>query len=132
MFRVFGMYNFGYRKRQRSVGKEDPFVFCPCIRSLQYGVQYWFPGENCQLWSSTSTLFGQSRTAMLCERRKINSLSFFQFYLQSKKLSKGFLMEIVGQSFLQNDMKSNLLNWCNLVSISKKLRFYVFGVVRIY
>ena len=29
-------------------------------------------------------------------------------------------------------MRRNLLNWCNLVSISKKLRFYVFGVVRIY
>ena len=25
----------------------------------------------------------------------------------------------------------NLLNWYNLVSISKKLRFYIFGVVRI-
>ena len=49
VFRVLGMYDFGYSKRQRSVGKEDPFVFCPCIRSLQYGVQYWFPGENCQL-----------------------------------------------------------------------------------
>ena len=29
-------------------------------------------------------------------------------------------------------MRRNLLNWCNLVSISKKLRFYIFGVVRIY
>ena len=29
-------------------------------------------------------------------------------------------------------MRRNLLNWCNLVSISKKLMFYVFGVVRIY
>ena len=29
-------------------------------------------------------------------------------------------------------MRRNLLNWCNLVSISKKLRCYVFGVVRIY
>ena len=29
-------------------------------------------------------------------------------------------------------MRRNLLNWCNLVSISKKLRFYVFGVVRTY
>ena len=29
-------------------------------------------------------------------------------------------------------MRRNLLNWCYLVSISKKLRFYVFGVVRIY
>ena len=29
-------------------------------------------------------------------------------------------------------MRKNLLNWCNLVSISKELRFYVFGVVRIY
>ena len=29
-------------------------------------------------------------------------------------------------------MRRNLLNWCNLVSISKKLRFYVLGVVRIY
>ena len=29
-------------------------------------------------------------------------------------------------------MRKNLLNWCNLVSINKKLRFYVFGVARIY
>ena len=29
-------------------------------------------------------------------------------------------------------MRRNVLNWCNLVSISKKLMFYVFGVVRIY
>ena len=29
-------------------------------------------------------------------------------------------------------MRRNLLNWCNLVSISKKLMFCVFGVVRVY
>ena len=29
-------------------------------------------------------------------------------------------------------MRTNLLNWCNLVSISKNVVFYVFGVVRIY
>ena len=29
-------------------------------------------------------------------------------------------------------MSINLLNCCNLVSISKKLMFYAFGVVRIY
>ena len=29
-------------------------------------------------------------------------------------------------------MRRNLLNWCNLVSISKELRFYVLGAVRIY
>ena len=29
-------------------------------------------------------------------------------------------------------MRRNLLNWCNLVTNCKKLRFYVFGVVRIY
>ena len=29
-------------------------------------------------------------------------------------------------------MRRNLLKWCNLVSISKKLRFCVFGGVRIY
>ena len=28
-------------------------------------------------------------------------------------------------------MRRNLLNWCNLVSISKKSMFYIFGVVRI-
>ena len=28
-------------------------------------------------------------------------------------------------------MRRNLLNWCNLVSISKKLMFYILGVVRI-
>ena len=34
--------------------------------------------------------------------------------------------------YIDNTMRRNLLNWCNLVSISKKFRFYVFGVVRIY
>ena len=29
-------------------------------------------------------------------------------------------------------MRTNLLNWCNLVSISKNVVFYVFLVVRIY
>ena len=29
-------------------------------------------------------------------------------------------------------MRTNLLNWCNLVSISKNVMFYVFLVVRIY
>jgi hypothetical protein len=29
-------------------------------------------------------------------------------------------------------MRRNLLNWCNFVSIGKKLRLYVFGVLRIY
>ena len=27
-------------------------------------------------------------------------------------------------------MRRNVLNWCNLVSISKKLMFYEFGVVK--
>ena len=29
-------------------------------------------------------------------------------------------------------MRTNLLNWCNLVSISKNVVFYALGVVRIY
>ena len=29
-------------------------------------------------------------------------------------------------------MRTNLLNWCNLVSINKNLAFYAFLVVRIY
>ena len=29
-------------------------------------------------------------------------------------------------------MRRNLLNWCNLVSISKKLMFWVFGELRIF
>ena len=29
-------------------------------------------------------------------------------------------------------MRRNLLNWCKLVSISKKLMFYVLGLVRIH
>ena len=35
-------------------------------------------------------------------------------------------------SLLVYTMRRNLLNWCNLVSIGKKLRFYVFGVLRVY
>ena len=33
---------------------------------------------------------------------------------------------------VSSTMRRNLLNWCNLVSIDKKLMFYVFGVIRIY
>ena len=33
---------------------------------------------------------------------------------------------------LNYTMRTNLLNWCNLVSISKNVVFYVFLVVRIY
>ena len=33
---------------------------------------------------------------------------------------------------IYNTIRRNILNWCNLVSISKKLSFYVFRVVRIY
>ena len=29
-------------------------------------------------------------------------------------------------------MRTDLLNWCNLVSLSKNVVFYAFGVVRIY
>ena len=29
---------------------------------------------------------------------------------------------------MKNTMRKNLLNWCDLVSISKKLMFYIFGV----
>ena len=43
---------------------------------------------------------------------------------------------IINQSKMSRDegytMRRNLLNWCNLVSISKKLMLYIFGVVRIY
>ena len=34
--------------------------------------------------------------------------------------------------FLTVTMRTDLLNWCNLVSISKNVLFYAFGVVRIY
>ena len=33
---------------------------------------------------------------------------------------------------IQNTMRTNLLNWCHLVSISKNVVFYAFLVVRIY
>ena len=33
---------------------------------------------------------------------------------------------------VSNTMRKNLLNWCNLVSISKNVVFYAFLVVRIY
>ena len=34
--------------------------------------------------------------------------------------------------FVFDSLRRNLLNWCNLVSISKKWMFYISGVVRIY
>ena len=37
-----------------------------------------------------------------------------------------------GLDWIANTMKTNLLSWCNLVSISKNLVFYAFLVVRIY
>ena len=59
--RIIWFWHFqrtGFRFRGWALGvcqcssESGSFVFCPCIRSLQYGVQYWFPAENCQLWSS--------------------------------------------------------------------------------
>ena len=32
----------------------------------------------------------------------------------------------LNEMFLQNTMRKNLLNWCNLVSISKNVLFYAF------
>ena len=60
-------------------------------------------------------------------------------YLNSRQQSAGLEpMTIEGKnlygqssSSLHYTMRRNLLNWCNLVSIIKKLRFYVFGLVRI-
>jgi hypothetical protein len=40
--------------------------------------------------------------------------------------------EVLGLCKEYNNMRKNLLNWCNLVSISKKLMFYAFGAVTIY
>ena len=37
-----------------------------------------------------------------------------------------------GHALLGQTMRTNLLNWCNLVSISKNVVFYVSLVVRIY
>ena len=34
--------------------------------------------------------------------------------------------------FLKITIRTNLLNWCNLVSISKNIVFYAFLLVRIY
>ena len=34
--------------------------------------------------------------------------------------------------FVAYIMRTNILNWCDLVSISKKVVFYAFRVVRIY
>ena len=36
------------------------------------------------------------------------------------------------RNLMCNTMRKNLLNWCNLVSISKKLMFSVFGAARIF
>ena len=36
------------------------------------------------------------------------------------------------KTFAVYAMRTNLLNWCNLVSISKNVVFYAFLVVRIY
>ena len=76
------------------------------------------------------------------------SLGIFDFNFRQDKLSvqvwallkkkvAGFAR---GQNYVYQVLKKlkwytmeiTLLNWCNLVSISKKLRCYMFGFVRIY
>ena len=46
--------------------------------------------------------------------------------------SIGNILATVWVSNQSYTMRTNLLNWCNLVSISKKVVFYAFLVVRIY
>ena len=43
-----------------------------------------------------------------------------------------FIQTVKGQNNFWYTMRTNLLNWCNLVSISKNVVFYVSLVVRIY
>ena len=89
-FTVLGIYNFeNSRKRGPlcllSMHKKSPIwssilVSWGKLPTLKFDFYFVWSVENCHV---------------ICKRRKINSLSFFQFYLQSKELLKGFLMEIL-------------------------------------
>ena len=79
------------------------FVFCPCIRSLQYGVQYWFPAENCQLWSSLCLVREEEKS-----REDIESLEHtirkVKFLSKNSILTKNptFSREFFTQNFFDN------------------------------
>ena len=52
-------------------------------------------------------------------------------FLQGKKGMCGQVEYELGYG-VSNNMRTNLLNWSNLVSINKNVVFYAFGVVRVY
>ena len=65
----------------------------------------------------------------------LNFTNCMKTYRKKKKTQKQKpkrLFDIFSRGFVTNTMRTNLLNWCNLVSISKTVVFYAFGVVRIY
>ena len=62
----------------------------------------------------------------------INYLLENWFYRLTSNLNSERVSKDLPRKCLYHTMRRNLLNWCNLVSISKKLMFYVFWVVRLY
>ena len=106
------------------------------------------------LWSAwqLSTIVIEQEFLHLCTFEWMIFLFFFQFWnfhLEIFPSFTKFLFILAGISdtfchkeiheknekgifFTNYTMRTNLLNWCNLVSISKNVVFYAFGVVRIY
>ena len=60
------------------------------------------------------------------------SLIWSKILLPSNSLDRTTNTEFGFTNLKTNTMRTNLLNWCNLVLISKNVVFYVFLVVRIY
>ena len=108
------------------------FVFCPCIRSLQYGVQYWFPAENCQLWSSLCLVREEEKSREDIESlehtiRKVNFCPKIQFWQKPNiftSFSTKFLLTIfLVKSKLSTAKKSKTTTFSRVFHPKKSIIF---------
>ena len=138
-------------------------VFAPCLTELFSTVLWYWPclvGHNlclrgfcCKLWvgktaAMRSFRIRSTRVSCLITDFWIQIITTFINFLKllqnQKPIDKFFLVSLGCRALfvavkngpsLPYNMRRNLLNGCNWVSISKKLMYYVgitFGLVRIY
>ena len=81
-------------------------------------------------WQGTFGLFwDQSKIIWFWNIKRIHWMN----HVRDGAIYEQFCTILAGHTWvLINTMRTNLLNWCNLVSISKNVVFYAFLMVRIY
>ena len=98
-----------------------PDVVCKVLLCVQFSLKFWVV----YLFSNLLQLTVESRTWFISSsEKKILLLQAEQIHQMTMLFNQNYHFFIT--------MRKNLLNWCNLVSISKNVVFYAFEVVRIY